>query len=172
MVIETMRHKSREILGKIETRFKKLKINKKYIIILVVGIIFMLVGRNPKKPEDAQPVHTEQYGLDASALETVLETVRGAGDVHVFISYKNNGTKEIAQQIERGENEIRNTPEEIGDTYYVLSERYPEIAGVLITATGADNITVQTRLLNAAKRALGVPYHKITVQIGTKGGSK
>ena len=170
MVIETMRHKSREIFGKIETKVKKMKINKKYIIILVVGIIFMLVSRSPKKIENAKPVQSEQYVLDASELETVLETVRGAGDVRVFISYKNNGTKEIAQQIERGENEIRNTPEEIGDTYYVLSERYPEIAGVLITATGADSVVVQTRLLSAAKHALGVPYHKITVQIGTKGG--
>lgn len=170
MVIGTMRHKSQQIFDKIGNKIKNVKINIKYIIILGLGIIFMLVGNGMSDKDVSQKKEQERNVINGYELENILESIQGAGKVRVFISYKNDGKKEIAQQIERSENGIRNTPEEIGDTYYVLSESQPEIAGVLITATGAIDPYVQMKLLSATKHALGIPYSRICVQVGEKGG--
>ena len=138
--------------------------NKKYFIILGVGIILLLVGSIPQKNE----VKGEENitFVDEKKLENTLEQIAGAGRVHVFISYENNGKKQIAQNISSSERGVEQSPESVKDDFYVLSTDTPEIKGVLITATGAENEVVKERILNGAKHALGVPYHRITVEYG------
>ena len=139
--------------------------NKKYLIILVVGIILLLIGNmTDTKPE--KQTESSAYKIDEKKLVTTLENIEGAGKVKLFIRYENDGEKRIAQQITTSENENEVTPESVNDDFYVLSVRTPEIAGVLITATGASDETVRERILRGAKYALGVPYHRISVEWG------
>ena len=44
-----------------------------------------------------------------------------------------------------------------------LGEKYPEIAGVLVVAKGADDITVKMAILNAVTVALGVNCNKVQI---------
>ncbi len=150
---------------------KKLWKSKKYIIIAIVGVIIMLMSKAlTNRTEQTEKVTTQNSAhTEIEQLENVLENIQGAGEIQLFVSYEDNGCKEIAQQIERGEDSVLNIPESIGDTYYVLSEQKPEIAGVLVTATGAGNKNVRNRLLTAVKHALGIPYYKISIQIGSGG---
>lgn len=139
--------------------------NKKYIIILGIGIILLLVG-NISVPEKKQESKTVVQQLDEKGLKKTLEKIAGAGKVEVFIRYKNSGTKQIAQHITRDETKVELSPESIDNDFYVLTVETPEITGVLITATGAKDETVKNRILRGAKHALGVPYSKITVEAG------
>lgn len=140
--------------------------NKKYLIFLAIGIILLLLGgKNPadskQKSDIAKPVF-----VDESKLVKTLEQIEGAGRVKVFISYKNDGERQIAQKISTTEKGTEISPEDSDGSFYVLSVNTPEITGVLITASGADNADVKERILRGAKHALGVPYHKISVEWG------
>ena len=48
----------------------------------------------------------------------------------------------------------------------LVQETAPEIAGVLIVASGADNALVQERLLHAAAALLQLSLHQIVVMPG------
>ncbi len=146
---------------KIPQNFK----NKKYIIILVFGVILLLIG-NISVPEKKAETTFSVQTVDESKLKKTLEKIDGAGKVEVFISYKNSGTKQIAQHVTRDESGVELAPENIGDDFYVVSVETPQITGVLITATGAADEQVKNRILRGAKYALGVPYSKITVEPG------
>ena len=139
--------------------------NKKYLIFLVSGIILLLLGNIPSaskgKTETIKPVF-----VDENKLVKTLEQIEGAGRVKVFISYKNDGERQIAQKISKTEKGTEISPEDSDGSFYVLSVNTPEITGVLITASGANNTDVKERILRGTKHALGVPYHKISVEWG------
>ena len=139
--------------------------NKKYVIFLVIGIILLLLGNVPSgKSKDADKI-TPVF-VDENKLVKTLEQIEGAGRVKVFISYKNDGEKRIAQKISKTERGTEISPEDTDGSFYVLSVNTPEITGVLITASGASDSGVKERILRGAKHALGVPYHKISVEWG------
>ena len=125
----------------------------------------MLVGNLPEKNTRKIEATTDMY-VNENKLVKTLEKIEGAGRIEVFISYKNDGKKHVAQKISRTERGEELTPESVQDDFYVLSEESPEITGVLITATGASNPSVRERILRGAKHALGVPYHRISVELG------
>ena len=139
--------------------------NKKYLIFLTIGIILLLLGNvpsgNKKETNVGKPVF-----VDEKKLVETLEQIEGAGKVKVFISYKNDGEKQIAQKVSKTDRGTEISPEDTDGDFYVLSVNTPEIAGVLITASGASEIKVRERILRGAKHALGVPYHKISVEWG------
>ena len=74
--------------------------------------------------------------------------------------------QKLAQKISTTEKGTEISPEDSDGSFYVLSVNTPEITGVLITASGADNADIKERILRGAKHALGVPYHKISVEWG------
>ena len=127
---------------------------------------------------------------DIAALEyklaDTLSKIQGAGHVTVQITARNSGRKEYALDIQRTS---RTTAEESADTTQhttelqeqqtvvqqnrsgtqealLVQETAPEIAGVLIVASGADNALVQERLLHAAAALLQLSLHQIVVMPG------
>lgn len=140
--------------------------NKKYVLILLVGVILLVAG-NIKLPK-AKDTKEDTYlnPIDEKKLEKILEKIEGAGEVNVFITYKNNGKKQIAKEVSTSEENIDSKPEPINDEFYILSLDAPEITGVLITSSGAKDKDVKDRILRGAKHALGVPYHLIAVEQG------
>lgn len=140
--------------------------NKKYLIILVLGIILLLLGNVSGGTEKKNTTSYDPVFIDEKKLTDTLEEIEGAGRVKVFISYRNDGEKQIAQKISRTDNGTETTPENVDNDFYVVSVKTPEITGVLITASGASDLNVKERILRGAKHALGIPYHKISVEWG------
>lgn len=119
-------------------------------------------------------------------LADTLAQIKDAGNVTVQIRVKNNGRKEYAVDTQRTS---RTTIEESADTskhttelqeqYTVvqqnrsgtqdallIEETAPEITGVLVVASGANDALVQERLLHAVKALLQLPLHQIVVMPG------
>ena len=119
-----------------------------------------------------------------------LSQIQGAGAVTVQITVNDLGRKEYARDLQKTE---RNTSEESGDSKQqttevqesqtvvqqsggqsgngalLLEETMPEIRGVLIVASGAEEATVQEQLLRAAATVLQVSTEKIIVLPGEGG---
>lgn len=139
--------------------------NKKYLIILIAGIILLLLGSGSNKQTGNKNEYSPKF-IDEKKLVDTLEQIEGAGKVKVFISYKNDGKKQIAQKVSQSDRGTEIIPEDVENDFYVLSVDTPEITGVLITASGANDKMVKERILRGAKHALGVPYHRISVELG------
>lgn len=120
----------------------------------------------------------------ASGLETKMEQllsgVDGVGEVSVMITVQSSGEKVVEKDTKEATSEVseeertqteRTTSEETvyedgtqtGQTPYVISERLPEVEGVVVIAQGgADPVTAQ-EITEAVQALLDVQPHKIKV---------
>ena len=119
-------------------------------------------------------------------LAGTLSQIEGAGNVTVQITVKNSGRKEYAVDTQHTN---RTSIEENADTTQrttelqeqqtivqqnrngtqealLVAETAPEILGVLVVASGADNAVVQERLLHAVAALLQLSLHQIVVLPG------
>lgn len=116
-------------------------------------------------------------------LEKTIQSMEGVGEVEVMITLKNNGEKifeknliyesniETLQENEKKEekNVVKNNPETVlvetsGDTSpIVVSEKYPEIEGVLIVCQGGNSADVEVHIKEAVEALFSVDAHKIVV---------
>ena len=119
-------------------------------------------------------------------LAGILSKIEGAGNVTVQITVKNSGRKEYAvdtqhtsrTSIEENAETTQHTTElqeqqtivqqnRNGSQEAILvEETAPEIIGVLVVASGADNALVQERLLHAVAALLQLSLHQIVVVPG------
>ena len=132
------------------------------------------------------PANSNDLAVLEYKLADILSKIQGAGHVTVQITVRNSGRKEYALDTQRTS---RTTAEESADTTQhttelqeqqtvvqqnrsgtqealLVQETAPEIAGVLIVASGADNALVQERLLHAAAALLQLSLHQIVVMPG------
>lgn len=120
----------------------------------------------------------------ARQLEEVLSLVAGAGEVRVSVTYRAGPRQQVAQNTsetarrteeKEPDGSLRVTTEEqktvqavmarpqAGEEPVVLQEESPEIAGVLVVASGAQDPLVRRRLSQAAQTLLGLPAHRVQV---------
>ena len=160
---------------------EKLGGKKNLIIFLIIGIILIIAGSTffPAKSEPKQQKQENKMEkVDEKALEEILSNIEGAGKVKVFITYQDSGTKEVATDVKRNTAQGQKEETDItvktmtqqggGQEPYVISEKSPEIKGILVTATGATSDEVKIRIYESVKAAVGVPLHKINVDLGNK----
>lgn len=116
-------------------------------------------------------------------LEETIQAMEGVGEVEVMITLKNNGEKILEKNLiyendseklqEDGKTEeksvIKNNPETVlietsGDTSpIVISEKYPEIEGVLVVCQGGNDADVEVHIKEAVQALFSVDAHKIVV---------
>lgn len=157
-------------------------------------------AQEPKSEQTIQQgnsaVATQKSTDAVVALETqlaqTLAQIQGAGEVTVQITVNDLGHKEYARDLQKTE---RNTSEQSGDSNQqttevqesqtvvqqsggqtgtgalLIEETMPEIRGVLIVATGANQAKVQEQLLRAAATVLQISTEKIIVLPGEGGTS-
>lgn len=141
---------------------------KKFIAIiaavLIAGILMLVANTGESKPQSEPDVKAELE----QGLENVLESVKGAGNVSVFIMLSDNGMKSYEKNIRQGENTKEETTVLSGsdNSPAVVRHSLPEVKGVIITAQGAENESVRQTLAEAAVAALGVPSHRVCVLTG------
>ena len=121
----------------------------------------------------------EQNSLEIK-LENILSNISGVGNVDVLITY--NETEEIIpvyneQDKKSTTNETDSqggtrTVEEIdtnkevlyqGDEIIVQKKISPKIEGAIIIATGANNASIKTNIIQAVEAVTGLATHKIQV---------
>ena len=146
--------------------------NKKILIFTaLLGILMMLFGSfGEEKTEKVQVNDFNCEKVDEQKLERILESIEGAGKVKIFITYQGSGENVLAYDYKRetSDNSQRveiNIKDENGSPY-IVKEYAPKIAGILVTATGADTTEIKMKLIKSIKAATGIPSNRIYVEKG------
>ena len=120
--------------------------------------------------------HTEQE----RKLESILKKINGAGNVSVFISVEGGGEKVLAMdsknklseessensdisKSEESENNVFTIGSRSDGEPYVVKEKTPEIAGVIVVATGAADEKVRLEIYDAVRAVYGIAPHRIKI---------
>lgn len=190
------REKIKEI-GKGEKSDKKKIENIAFLIIVLIItilIINMITGEkntnSQEKNEESNTYKTlvkndnNNYDELQLGLEKILSTIKGVGDVNVFINYAETSsthamydetTTTSTTEETDSSGGIRNVvstetqkeviySEESGDKKPVTEKIVmPTIQGAIITAEGATNATVKSNIVNAVQAATGLTIDKIQV---------
>ena len=156
------------------------------VVLLIVGVLLIFGGSIDLKssPEgSAELVSTNDYKSSLeSQLEKMLSSVSGVGDVKVMITLKGENSKTIAyNESQSASSDKDSSREDISkdavlikegttSTPYTLNENYPDVAGVLVVAAGADDSLTKSYIISAIKSTLNVSANNITVlPMGTSG---
>ena len=132
------------------------------------------------KTEQTQTEETSSSTFNAETekqrLASILSSIKGAGAVEVMITYEgeaekvpaydNNSTTSstVDAQNRSTTNQSTSTkPVSGSEDLVVITEKSPQVLGVVIVAEGANDLTVQMELSRAAQTALGVEASKVEV---------
>lgn len=136
------------------------KNNRLFIIILIIGIIFMTVIPNGGGQKSAS-VALEDSGAHERQLGKILSRIDGAGRVEVMITYRGGTEKNIAYETKTSSADKNSSQSEdrkaviSGGEPVILKEKYPEVRGVIVVAQGADSIEVRRALREAVTAVTG-----------------
>lgn len=151
---------------------EKIKSNKKiqYFLIIILSILLVVVFVYPsfnKKKEDVTD-DVSKYVLELEKrLINTLKEVEGVGDVSVVITVESGMETILAMKTTTRETingvETEEEPVIVNGKTVVLTEKYPNITGVLIVAEGADNIAVVSKIQRATTSLLEIEVGQIEI---------
>ena len=167
--------------------FKKLKIGKKNITLIVVAILIFLMllfsellGGN--KSETITKENTEIYSSKyiektEKELEALLENISGAGDVRVMITlencYENVFAKGYSEKIDNKTDSQKNESEEEyiiikngsnNEECLVVKVYEPTVKGVAVIAQGAGNTQVKNAITQTVCALFDISTAKVSVE--------
>ena len=142
------------------------------ISILAIIVIIALYNAFYKNKENVSTSGNAYYGsLLETKLTDVLSRIEGVGKVNVMIQFSDDGETVIAYESEeKPDGTITKTPVLVGGEVVVLEKRPPTIAGVLIVAEGAQNLSVRFNLIDAAASVLNI--NKSIIKVYENGNGK
>lgn len=166
----------------------KKKPNMIVIWIIIAAIVILAFGsfkngdsKKNSRDETVNAVDTEEYAREQERrLEQTLKKINGAGDVSVFISIEGGGEKVPARNIknkvkekpgdsaegsceEENESNVVLSGKSSGGEPYIVEEKTPDIAGVLVVAAGASDERVRLEIYEAVRALYGMAAHRIKV---------
>ncbi|MDR0288404.1 MAG: stage III sporulation protein AG [Clostridiales bacterium] len=138
------------------------------------------------QPQPTSNVSSEDYAKQVSSeLESFLSTIDGVGKVKVIVSVDGSGEKVTAKdssnQSEKTEQKdsqggtSSSIKEQSDNTTiyqqdsggnkepFITKEQYPQIIGVVVSATGGDSNVIKEKIISAVIALYGVAPHKIQV---------
>ena len=174
---------------KFQTYFEKMMNTKGLVIILLIGVsLLLLPGLFPKGAVTKSDSTEAAYFFDRKAYEQELEkrladmlsTVRGISHVSVMITVEDTGEMIYAQNesfdeknaddgsLSEKERQTEGSPALKNDggggqSPILLKTGMPKISGVLITAKGTDDPTLQANIISAVRAVLNVAPHRVQV---------
>ena len=163
-----------------------------FLIILVITIVAINfiwkdnnkddtnTNDNSKKLASVSQEQTYQEDSLETKLENILSNISGVGNVKVLLTYneteelipvynesdKKSTTNEVdSEGGTRVIEEVDNSKEVVYQKDVIITQKKisPKIEGAIITATGANNATVKTNIIQAVEAATGLATHKIQV---------
>lgn len=130
------------------------------LVVVVLAVFFTSFGTDEEKADGSSAYESR---VEAQ-LENILSQVEGAGKVDVFVSFRSEGETVIATETTTAaDGSVTTAPVLVGGDVVVLEQKNPEITGVLIVASGANDLAVRFRLLEAAASALNIDQSIIKV---------
>ncbi len=151
---------------------KKLLKNKKVVILLAIAFCMYALSFISTEKTEKQEENVSITYIDERKLEKILSNVKGAGEVMVYITYENSGVRNIAYDYKNSEKasevQVKTVGKSSMEEPYVLSNTNPVIAGIFVTATGADSEEMKGLLKKYIKAATNVSLNKIEVAQGEK----
>ena len=161
------------------------------LIITVIAINYIWKDEQKTKKEDNNKTYEKQLASSNTTeittleekLEKILSQIEGTGSVSVLITY-NESTEVIPMYNESNKKSVTNETDSNGgtrtieetdvqteviynqnDNNSIITKKTvnPKIEGAVITATGADNATVKSNIIQAVQAATGLASHKIQV---------
>lgn len=152
---------------------EKISENKKLrlliIIALVVVVVVILLCGFVKSDETTAETDEVIVYVDRleSRLSELLSEVEGAGKVKVAISVASGRELVLAMKknetVTDGVTKKEETPITVNGKTVTVKELYPEITGVLIVAEGAKNLSVLTKIQQAASSLLNIDINRIEI---------
>lgn len=185
----------KKIKGEKTNNKKKIENLVSLIIILIITVIIMnriWNGDTQKKQENKTEENTSVLATEEETtkeelekkLENILSTVKGVGEVKVFINYSESSSVEplydettTTSTTEEGDSSggTRNVTETETQKDVVFSEKsgnkepvtqkttMPVIQGAIVTAEGAEDVTVKTNIISAIGAVTGLSIDKVQV---------
>ena len=152
---------------------RKVQIGLAILFALILVVCYFAFLHSPSKSSDDQQqavaqTSAEQYVSSLEdKLESLLSTVKGAGDVTVVVTLESGfeyiyATEEIIKETSSGTQTTTSIILVDGEPV-VTQELFPKIKGVLVTATGADDFSVKVDLITAIQTAVEVANENITI---------
>lgn len=165
---------------------KNLKLLILSIVLLIVIIVFW--SANSSTTTNSASTSSQTYGYTStldycaeleSKLQNVLSSVKGAGQVKVMITV--DGSPEL---IYAKEEDAKVSSNNAGTTTtssstspiivttggesnaLILTENLPEVKGVIVVSSGANDVSIKMNILNAVATLLNVDMDKVSVLQG------
>ena len=165
---------SDSIFDRIKTCFANIKKNRKiqyFLLFIFIVILVFTLFFSKNTNEKAVKVQTDEVALYVENLEkrlsSTLSKISGAGDVSVMITVESGKETVLATKIITTQNSngtiVEETPVLVNGKTVVLKEMFPKIIGVLIVASGADNIVTRSNLQNATLSLLDIELNQIEI---------
>lgn len=173
-----------EFLDKLKNLGRSIKESRKLQIglaILAIGLLilcYFLFIRTPTKSPQKEDGTLSSTASDAEAyargledkLEGILSQVKGAGNVSVLVTLGSGfeyvyATEETVKENSSGST-TTNTIILVSGKPVLVKEIYPEIKGVLVSASGADNVSVRLNLVTAIQTVVDIANEDILILTG------
>lgn len=153
------------------------------IFVLVLGCIFFSSSNTSNEVNLNIGDGLEEYGNNLEQkLTNVISKINGVGEVSVMITFDGRITYEYATESEEittsstitsGTNTKTTKNEKViivnqngKNTPLIVREIYPDVAGVLVVASGAESVAIRLNIISAVQTLLGVEDWKIQVLSG------
>jgi len=153
--------------------FEKIKLNKKlqiilflFILLFILAIYFTINSTKNNKTE------TENLSDDYASyleykLENSLSSIKDIGNVNVTITLESGIEYVYAEECESKTTSSGTTTSTslilVSGEPILIKEIYPKINGIVVVASGANNINVKLDILKAIQTVLDVSNDKITI---------
>lgn len=154
-----------------------------FLILLLAGVLVMVIAipaGEPRRSKTAGEMQQEEDGSTnlaepredyrsklQSQLEELLSEMEGVGACRVMITLEDDGQtyvdKDLRAQEGGREEETVVFRQADGEAPYVIRQRLPKVAGVVVVAQGGGSAKVVTDISNAVMSLFQIEAHKITV---------
>ena len=165
-------------LGQHIKQNRKLQIGLAILLAAVLVLCYFLFIRTPTNSPQTEGGGASISASDAEAyakgledkLEDILSQVKGAGNVNVLVTLGSGfeyvyATEETVKQNSSGSTTTTSIILVSGKPVLV-KEIYPEIKGVLVSASGADNLSVKVNLVTAIQTVIDIANEDILILTG------
>ncbi len=154
---------------------KRLKNDKKALIIIAIGIIGMLIIMfvpTEDKPEVQKKDNKAQYEYSTDKIqqevEMLIESIKGAGETMVYITYESDMENVYAANTDEKtdgndahfKRDYILTDDENG---LILKVLYPRVRGVAVVCKGGDDPAVKEKIYSVVSALFDISTNKISV---------
>ncbi len=161
-------------MGKIKKAFERVKSIKNIeviiaVIICVIIVILFISGLNGGEKKSSEiPSTFYEYNLQLeNKLSNVISSIKGCGNAAVAITYESGTEKVYAYETQiQTSGGVTTEKQEIITVQgqpLVIKELSPNILGVVVVASGADNPVVRMQINEVVVTLLGIDGSKVQV---------